>query len=160
VFSRSVARLLLDFADETVARLVSGDYMPWDSGLGFWLNQRGVESYLPYKQYGEHGGLPNKEHAAAGLRPHHRADVLASALHFLPTYAQGSRVRYRAARVQAWTWGLLRLLTGRFLGWHDIRRSSEKGRLLRYSVGRLIETGRSWRGSTWRLEQLDPEGRQ
>jgi hypothetical protein len=134
-----VARLLLDFFEEEIAANKAGRYRPWDSGLGFWLLDRGVESYMPYRHYGEHGGLGNPEHARFGLGRNHRADVLQARLAFLPIYAQGRRRKLWAGRVRGRAWGLLRLLTGRLLRWQNLKRS--KGvrlSLLRFAAGRLF----------------------
>ena len=134
-----VARMLLDFFEEEVAANAAGKYRPWDSGLGYWLLARGVESYMPYRHYGEHGGLGNPEHARFGLGRNHRADVLHGPLAFLPIYAQGKRWNLWKGRVRGRTWGLLRLVTGRLLRWHDLRRArGARAALLRFAAGRLF----------------------
>jgi hypothetical protein len=134
-----VAEMLLDFFDEEVAANASGKYRPWDSNLGYWLLARGVESYLPYRHYGEHGGLGNPEHARFGLGRNHRADALQGKLSFLPVYAQGRRWRLYRGRLRGRTWGILRLLRGRLLRWHDFARArGKRGELLRFVVGRLF----------------------
>jgi hypothetical protein len=134
-----VARLLLDFFEEEVAANAAGTYRPWDSGLGYWLLGRGIESYMPYRHYGEHGGLGNPEHARFGLGRNHRADVLLGRLAFLPVYAQGKRSRLWAGRARGRTWGLLRLLTGRLLRWSDLKRAGgARLPLLRFAAGRLL----------------------
>lgn len=139
VIPPKVARLLLDFFEEEVAANAAGVYRPWDSGLGYWLLERHVESYMPYRHYGEHGGLGNPEHARFGLGRNHRADALCGRLAFLPIYANGSRIRFWRGRIVGRLWGMLRLLTGRLLRWHDLRRAKgERLRLLRFAVGRLI----------------------
>lgn len=134
-----VARMLLDFFGEEVAANAAGKYRPWDSGLGYWLLERGVESYMPYRHYGEHGGLGNPEHARFGLGRNHRADVLHGRLAFLPVYAQGKRWNLWKGRARGRAWGLLRLLTGRLLRWHDLRRArGARMPLLRFAAGRLF----------------------
>ena len=134
-----VAALLLDFFEEEVAANKAGKYRPWDSGMGYWLLARGVESYLPYRHYGEHGGLGNPEHARFGLGRNHRADALAGRLAFLPIYAKGSAWRLYRARMRGRLWGVLRLLTGRLLRWHDLARAKGNRRtLLRFAIGRLL----------------------
>ena len=130
-----VAALLLDFFEEEIAANPSGEYAPWDARLGYWLKEKGIESYLPYRHYGEHGGIINPEHAGAGLGRPHRADVLAGRLAFLPIYAKGSATRFWATRTRGRLWGLLRLLSGRYLAWHDFARS-ERTPMVRYAVGR------------------------
>lgn len=134
--SPRVASELLQFAETEILAVSPEQYMGWDSRVGFWLNRRGIQTYLPYRNYGEHGGHSNPEHRAAGLRPHHRADVLAGRLAFLPAYARSSRLRFLWIRLRGRLWGLARLVAGRYLAWHDLRRSPERARLLRVAVGR------------------------
>ena len=134
-----VARLLLDFFEEEVAANAAGHYRPWDSGMGYWLLERGIESYMPYRHYGEHGGLGNPEHARFGLGRNHRADVLHAPLAVLPIYAQGRRTKLWAGRARGRVWGLLRLATGRLLPWHDLKRAGKnRAALLRFAAGRLL----------------------
>lgn len=132
-----VAELLLRFRDEEVSLVPAGAYSPWDSKIGYWLKDRGIQSYIPYRHYGEHGGLGNPEHAVAGLGRAHRADALMAALAFYPEYAKASWVRYKVTRSWARLWGVLRLFGGRFLRWHDFRRGTPLV-LLRFAVGRLL----------------------
>ena len=132
-----VAELLLQYFEETVQANTLGKYSPWDSGMGYWLNARGVESYIPYRQYGEHGGIGNPEHARFGSARAPRADALQGRLAFMPIYARGSVGRYRTTRTWARAWGVLRLLSGRALAWHDFLRS-DRPRMLRFALGRLF----------------------
>lgn len=136
--SPQVARRLIEYAEIEIFATTPEKYMGWDASVGFWLNRRGVQTYLPYRDYGEHGGLPNPEHRQAGLRSHHRADLLAARLAFLPTYARGSWLRFGWIRARARGWGMARLVAGRYLAWHDFWRSEEKLRLLRVAVGRHL----------------------
>jgi hypothetical protein len=139
-----VAQLLLEFFEEEVIANASGQYRPWDSGMGYWLLARGVESYMPYRHYGEHGGLGNPEHARFGLGRNHRADALLGKLAFLPVYAQGSRARFWLDRLRGRAWGLLRLLSGRLLRRHDLARArGARLALLRFAAGRLLVGSRA-----------------
>jgi hypothetical protein len=134
-----VAAMLLEFFGEEVAANQAGQYRPWDSGLGYWLLARGIESYLPYRHYGEHGGLGNPEHARFGLGRNHRADALQGKLAFLPVYAKGTRWLLYRGRLRGRSWGILRLLRGRLLRWHDlVRARGNRGGLLRFCVGRMF----------------------
>ena len=134
-----VAAMMLEFFEEEVAANAAGTYRPWDSGLGYWLLARGIESYMPYRHYGEHGGLGNPEHARFGLGRNHRADALLGPLTFLPFYAQGSKQALWKQRLRGRAWGLLRLFSGRLLRWHDLRRArGARLRLLRFAAGRLF----------------------
>jgi hypothetical protein len=139
-----VAALLLEFFEEEIAVNPLGYYSPFDSKVGFWLKARGVESYLTYRHYGEHGGIPNAEHARAGLGRPHQADVLQGELAFLPMYAYGSRMKLWSRRARARAWGMLRLLCGRYLAWHDYKRSHAR-RILRFAVGRFLIAAQPWR---------------
>lgn len=132
-----VAGLLLEFFHEQIRANPDGSYCPWDTRLGYWLKKRGIESYLPYRQYGEHGGIGNAEHNGAGLGGSHRADALKNALEFLPAYARGSQLRFLCVRIQARLWGWLRLVAGRLLAWHDFKRSNRPD-MLRFALGRLL----------------------
>jgi hypothetical protein len=134
-----VAAMLLQFFEEEIASNPLGQYSPFDSKVGFWLNARGIESYLTYRHYGEHGGIANAEHARAGLGRPHQADVLQGDLAFLPMYASGSHLKFWSRRTRARAWGLLRLLAGRYIAWHDMKRS-RKTQLARYVVGRLVNS--------------------
>jgi hypothetical protein len=135
--SPAVASLLLEFFDEEVRTVRPGAYSGFDSKIGYWLLQRGVESYIPYRHYGEHGGIPNPEHAVAGLGRPHQADVLQGKLAFLPAYARGRLFKYWRIRVRARMWGLLRLICGRYLRWHDFRRA-DPWKMIRFAVGRFL----------------------
>lgn len=132
-----VAALLLQFFDEETKANAAGVYRPWDSRMGYWLLQRDVESYIPYRHYGEHGGVGNPEHARFGLGRAHRADALCGRLAFKPTYAGGSALRLWTTRIRARLWGVLRLVAGRFLRWRDLARADGPA-LLRFAVGRLL----------------------
>jgi hypothetical protein len=132
-----VARLMLEFFEAQLAANPQGHYTPFDTKIGYWLMDKGIQSYLPQRQYGEHGGISNPEHARAGLgRPHH-ADSLANQLMFLPAYAEGSRVSLWRTRIMARAWGWLRLLTGRLISWRDFARSN-RGQMIGFLLGRLL----------------------
>ena len=135
---RGVASLLLEFFDEEVRTVRPGAYSPFDSKVGFWLNARGIECYVPYRHYGEHGGIANPEHAVAGLGRPHQADVLQGKLAFLPTYARGRLFKYLKIRARARIWGVLRLVCGRYLAWYDFRRADHPWLMLRFAVGRFL----------------------
>lgn len=137
VISPAVACMMLDFFDEKCSANPSGAYYPWDSAVGYWLKARGIESFLPYRQYGEHGGIANPEHAKAGLGRPHQADALAGPLAFLPMYAQGSVVSFLRVRLRARVWGWIRLLAGRTVALNGYRRF-ESLRMFGFAVGRLL----------------------
>jgi hypothetical protein len=132
-----VAALLLEFFGEKVKNNPAGAYLPFDTQLGYWLNARGIECYLPYRQYGEHGGIPNPEHSSANLGRPHQADTLCDSLAFLPFYARRSLIRFWSTRFRARVWGWGRLLTGRVIDWQTFR-NSERWPMTKFVVGRLL----------------------
>lgn len=139
VIAPTVASMLLEFFQEQCSANPSGAYQPWDAAVGYWLKARGVQSYLPYRQYGEHGGIANPEHARAGLGRPHQADALAGPLAFIPLYAHGSLMTLLRVRLRARLWGWVRLLAGRSLAWHDLLRT-EPLRMFSFVAGRLMVT--------------------
>jgi len=90
-------------------------YSPWDTYMRVYAQQQGVPMYLVPKSYGEHGGLPNPEHKINNITQGHQADRLSSDLHFLPTYAGGSVVKFRFIRFKAYAKAWLRLIGGRYI---------------------------------------------
>ena len=137
VVSAETAALMIDYAEE-VLRRPDTTYAPWDSSLGYWLNRRGIQTFVPYRNYGEHGGVPNPEHRAHGLRATHRADLLYRPLVFLPAYARGSRPLFWLTRTRARLWGVARLACGRYISLHDVHRAPSRSRLLRVAIGRQV----------------------
>lgn len=134
---QAVAAMLLQFFDEEIKSNPSGDYSPFDAKVGYWLKHRGIQSYIPYRHYGEHGGIGNPEHDLAGLGRPHQADVLQGSLAFSPLYAKSRFLFYRT-RTRARLWGILRLVSGRFLAWHDFTRAPNRFQIFRFAVGRLF----------------------
>lgn len=123
-------------------RLTYGErsYSSWDSEVESSLRSRSLVCYIPFRNYGEHGGMPNPEHAQNRDRwKHfsscHRADRLYGELAFLPAYAL-NYWEFRQVRLYAWVKGLGRLFLGKFLRWKVIRRSSFPLRLLGFAVRR------------------------
>jgi len=129
VVGPSVARRLIDFADQHLADHGSGHTL-WDCDLGWDVKKQGVKCWMPYRQYGEHGGIPNPEHAAQGFNPTHQADLLYDRLQFLPAYAKGSRLTYCKTRLMARIRGLGRLVGNRYLHPHDCKRAKINGTLI------------------------------
>jgi hypothetical protein len=132
-----VALLLMQFFEEELKANPLGEYSAFDTKIGYWLLERGINSFIPYRHYGEHGGIGNPEHVVAGLGRPHQADVLQGKLAFLPTYANGSVLRFWKIRIRARLWGIARLLCGRFLAWHDFMRS-DRLQMIRFAVGRFL----------------------
>lgn len=147
VINSAVARVLCDFFDEQMARHDPAKYFPFDAYLQWWLMAHGCSAYIPHRHYGEHGGQPNPEHRAFGIRRagRHRADNLAARLHFLPQYSRGSWLRFGAVRAQARMLGLARLATNRWIVDTDAYRNDPltKLRMLGIGLGRLIGCSRA-----------------
>lgn len=132
----------IDFGMEEEARH-GGSYTPWDTYLRPALKSRGVPSLLiPWRSYGEHGGLPNSEHRRFGISATHRADVLYAPLAFLPVCALGCRRRYVAQRATSRAKAILRLLSGRYVEPSRFRdpflTAPELARAIRFATSRLM----------------------
>lgn len=80
----AIALLEIFYTLEQVAKPTR--YRAWDSTLDHQLRQRGFDNFIPFRNYGEHGGRPNPEHKHHGLSATHRADVLYGPLAFPPAY--------------------------------------------------------------------------
>ncbi len=121
------APLLVRFAEEEIARCDPSAHSMWDTVFQWSIMGWGGRCFLPFRHYGEHGGIANPEHGVArvgwasrfpllmrfdGFNNHH-AECLLGPLRFLPPYARGSRVRFLATRLAARFVGWGRLLTGR-----------------------------------------------
>lgn len=138
------AQALCDFVPEITAKHGTG-YYNFDSDIDKFLRQRGFKNYIPFRNYGEHGGKSNPEHRRNGMSGIHRADVLYHPLAFLPIYATADRSHpldrawtFFTARLQARIKGLGRLLLGKFLRPKVVRLSRTPLRLLRSALLRQL----------------------
>lgn len=115
-------------------------YYNFDSEIDKYLRIRGFKNYIPFRNYGEHGGRSNPEHRHNGMSGIHRADVLFGKLAFLPDYAIGKNQAFFLfkARLRARIKGIGRLLTGRFLRWKIVRQSSTPNRLFQFALQRHL----------------------
>jgi hypothetical protein len=128
LISSRVGAWLNEYTREELAR--HGDltrYSLWDTQFQWHLMGKGATCFMPWRHYGEHGGLPNREHQSAGigvakrfrligrlgLGRNHHADVLYAPLKFLPPYAQGRRHRLWRTRLEAKLTGWLKLFSGK-----------------------------------------------
>lgn len=131
------AKALLDLFD-TELRHTLHVYTTWDGMIGPYLRrERGIPTFVPFRQAGEHGGLPNPEHKRFRRMPPHRADVLYGRLAFLPSYAQGSSILSAAVRARAKLKGLGRLVVGRTVRWNILKLPWGRT-LLAYATRRLL----------------------
>jgi hypothetical protein len=139
VVTPGAASCLLELAQEIKTKYGATQYSSWDSTIDSFLRSRKLKNYIPWRNYGEHGGLPNPEHHQNNLSRTHRADVLYGKLAFKPLYASQTRsgnLQFIAERVQARLKGVVRLLTGRFLRLKVIQGSSTPARLISFAVKR------------------------
>lgn len=135
------AQCLLEFAEEVREKVGATAYSSWDSKIDGFLRAKKLKNYIPLRNYGEHGGLPNLEHHKNGLSKTHRADVLYGKLAFVPLYASGdgsSQLKLIAARLQARLKGIARLVGGKFLRVRVVQRSPVPARLLRFAISRHL----------------------
>ena len=82
------AQVLLELAEKIAESPGPTQYSTWDSKIEEFLRVRKLDGYLPWRNYGEHGGKPNSEHKKAGLSSVHRADLLYGKFAFTPIYAE------------------------------------------------------------------------
>lgn len=135
------ARCLLDLAEEITEKYGATTYSSWDSTIDTFLRDRQLKNYIPWRNYGEHGGLPNPEHHQNNLSKTHRADVLYGKLAFMPMYAgegKDAQLKFFIVRLQARLKGIARLVTGRFLRLRVFQRSSTPARILSFAVSRHL----------------------
>ncbi len=135
------ARNLMDLATQIHADPGPTQYSAWDSSIEGFLRQRQLECYVPWRNYGEHGGRPNPEHRQSGLSTAHRADVLYGSLAFPPLYAETHALpwfRVLLSRMQARLKGIARLSMGKYLRWKILRRNRSPLRMLKFSIGRQL----------------------
>ncbi len=118
VVNATVAGMMLGYFEHLSSTQDLSQYFSFETFLQWHLMGKGAAAYMPPRHYGEHGGLPNKEHAAIGKLNHggeHHADNLMSQLRYLPQYARGSRLRFLVVRTKWRLLGIGRLLSGRWI---------------------------------------------
>ncbi|MGC1306027.1 MAG: LPS biosynthesis glycosyltransferase [Phormidesmis sp.] len=142
VITPNSARLLIDLAAQVEKDPGPRAYSVWDSGIEYYLRDRHLHNYVPFRNYGEHGGLPNPEHKQNKLSKAHRADVLYGALAFAPMYACASgsvnRGLWVKERVYGRIKGLGRLLLLKYLRREVVKKSAQGGKLVRYAIARHL----------------------
>jgi GR25 family glycosyltransferase involved in LPS biosynthesis len=140
VVTPNAAMALLDLAEQIRSEYGECHYSPWDSEIEGFLRSRGLRCYIPFRNYGEHGGIPNPEHAQnrdrwKQLSTCHRADRLYGELAFLPAYAVNGW-EFRQTRFYGWSRGIGRLVLGKFLRWKIVGRSTVPLRLVGFALRR------------------------
>ena len=130
LISPLAAHYLCEFAENIIETNDLTEYSPWDTRMRYYIQTKGINSFISFRNCGEHGGFANREHRRVApreyyrhLRIHnHRADVLAAPLHFLPAYAKDSHVVFWFVRTLYFMWGVGRLIAGKTLRMRDIKR--------------------------------------
>jgi hypothetical protein len=137
--SVAAARALLDYFAVETAKPNPGEYAAWDTTVSVYMRrEKGVESWLVDRQLGEHGGVPSAEHARAGFRPWHHADLLAGRLAFRPAYARGARGRYLRRRALARLRALGRMVLLRYFDPRHVRAGQSRLRLSLLALRRFV----------------------
>lgn len=142
ILTPRAAEVLCHLVDEITQEHGTG-YYNFDSYIDWYLRREHFKNYIPFRNYGEHGGRPNPEHRRHGMSGIHRADVLYNTLAFTPAYAEDSpfpKLKLLLARVRAKLWGLIRLMLGRFVRLRVLRGSSVPGQLVRFAIHRQFST--------------------
>ncbi|MBE9012338.1 glycosyltransferase [Pseudanabaenaceae cyanobacterium LEGE 13415] len=133
------AKILCEsFVEEITAKYGTG-YHTFDSEIDHYLRRKGFKNYIPFRNYGEHGGKSNPEHRCNGMSGIHHADLLYGKLAFLPPFLMDHsypQLRYISTRLQARLKGMARLLLGKYLRPAIVHRSSTPLRLIRFALRR------------------------
>lgn len=135
------AKHLIDMAFQIAQASEPKQYSTWDSLIEEFLRIRGLNGYVPWRNYGEHGGKPNPEHKKAGFSPAHRADVLYGQLAFAPLYTAMQPypgLHVLCSRLKARIKGLGRLALGRYLRLPVLAESTTPLKMLRFAIGRQL----------------------
>lgn len=137
IITPKAAKCLIELQDKIKNNPGPTVYSSWDSTVDNFLRANQFKNYIPFRNYGEHGGLPNLEHYRRGLSKTHRADVLYGKLAFVPMYVANNNNNWLnlfQARLQARLKGIARLLSGKFIRIAVIRGSSVPMRLIGFAV--------------------------
>ncbi|WP_254563862.1 LPS biosynthesis glycosyltransferase [Oscillatoria sp. HE19RPO] len=141
IITNHSAEYLIQLVDRITDEIGPKNYSAWDSRIDAFLRQHNFKNYVPFRNYGEHGGRPNPEHRQNQLSSSHRADVLYGKLAFLPMYAaenQEGSLKLRGVRLKARLKGIGRLVTGRYIRLPVLKKSSVPGRLLSFAIRRHL----------------------
>ena len=142
IITAQSAQLLIDLAAQIEQNPGPKAYSPWDSGIEYYLRDRGFNNYVPFRNYGEHGGAPNPEHKQNKLSKAHRADVLYGPLAFAPIYAQKSaktsRMEWLKGRAYGRTKGIGRLLLLKYLRSEVVQKSAQGDELIKWAITRQL----------------------
>jgi hypothetical protein len=145
------AAALVSFASDELAA-ATPEILLWDTYFCHQLRGRmNVPTYIPLKQFGEHGGIANPDHNLHMARGWHQGDILLDRLAFMPTYARGNPLRFLVIRWRAALRGMVRVFTGRFIEPSAFRGSRQKGLILLFTLSRWWPWSQSFAGfDAWR----------
>lgn len=142
IITAKSAAALLELAAQIESSPGPKAYSAWDSGIEYFLREAGFHNYVPFRNYGEHGGLPNPEHRQNQLSKAHRADVLYGELAFPPMYAcvsgQVNRWEWWKVRSHARIKGWGRLLLSKYLRAEVVRKSRQGRDLVEFAIARHL----------------------
>ncbi len=137
----SAANQLLELVEQISQNPGPAHYSSWDSKIEKFLREKQFRNYIPFRNYGEHGGKANPEHRQAGLSSVHRADVLYGPLAFIPPYAiahSHPQFILFLTRVKARMKGIARLLTQKYLRLKVLANSSTPIRLVKFALAKHL----------------------
>ncbi len=137
IVTPQAANSLMELSQEITVKYGATKYSSWDSTVDRYLRDRNFQNYIPWRNYGEHGGAPNPEHKQNKLSKTHRADVLYGKLAFMPLYAVSEKTAIATlfyVRFQARLKGIARLLSGRFLRPKIVQSSKAPLKLISFAL--------------------------
>jgi hypothetical protein len=137
IVTPQAANSLIELSQEITSKYGATKYSSWDSTIDSYLRDRNFQNYIPWRNYGEHGGAPNPEHKQNKLSKAHRADVLYGKLAFMPLYAvseKSAKATVFFVRLQARIKGIARLLSGRFLRPKIVQSSKSPLKLIGFAL--------------------------
>jgi hypothetical protein len=143
IVTPQAARYLIELAERIKEVKTPYVYSTWDSEIDGFLRSKKLKNYIPFRNYGEHGGKPNPEHSQNGLSSTHRADVLYGQLSFMPLYVTAydlGILYFLWIRLQGRLKGIARLATGRFLRLGILKGSRVPIRLLKFALSRQLSS--------------------
>jgi hypothetical protein len=138
IVTPDAAQQLCELVDQMSAAYGTG-YHNFDSEIDEFLRKRGFKNFIPFRNYGEHGGRSNPEHRHHGMTGIHHADLLYGKLAFIPPYLVGQKdtgLKLWQMRSHARLKGIVRLLLQKYLRLPIVKNSSFPFRLIRFAVWR------------------------
>ncbi len=132
------ASSLWGLVDEITATCGTG-YHTFDSKVDEFLRKQGFKNYIPFRNYGEHGGKSNPEHQQHGLSGMHHADLLYGKLAFMPPFLADQpypHLKLLQTRLRARGKGIARFLMGKYLRLPIVGTSTVPLRLIRFAIWR------------------------